>query len=118
MNYILESASPFVLSYRTTKEDQNVNGAVHGGVIFHLCDDAVGRYVTALGKTGAAADANIHYYRPGKIGEKITAQVTERKMGRRLGIFLVEARGEQGKLIADSLFTIAFSDAPGEQKTL
>ena len=109
MQIIQETASPFSISCCPSDEDRNVNGFVHGGVIFYLCDEAVGRYVTSLGKTGAAADANIHYYRPGMVHERITATVFERKAGRRLGIYLVEARNKQGKLLADALFTIAFS---------
>lgn len=118
MDFIQESVSPFAVAYVPTAEDQNVNGAVHGGVIFHLCDEAVGRYVTSLGKTGAAADADIHYYRPARIGERLTARISERKMGRRLGVLLAEVRNERDQLIADALFTIAFSDpsAPAESK--
>ena len=108
MHCIQESTAPFSVSYQTAPEDQNVNGAVHGGVIFHLCDEAAGRYVTALGKTGAAADASIHYYRPGRVGEKIIAQVSERKLGRRIGVLLVEVWNQEGKRLADALFTIAF----------
>ena len=110
MKIIQESETPFAVSYCPTEEDKNVNGMVHGGVIFYLCDDAVGRYVTAQGKVGAAADGSIHYYRPARLHEKLTATVIERKVGRRLGVYLVEAKNEQGKLIADALFTIAFSD--------
>ena len=110
MNIIQVSSEPFALSCRPTQDDRNVNGKVHGGVIFYLCDDAVGRYVTAQGKVGAAADGSIHFYRPANIGETITATLSERKVGRRLGVYLVEARNEEGKLLADALFTIAFSE--------
>ena len=110
MKFIQTGIAPFSIAYTPTAEDQNVNGAVHGGVIFHLCDEAVGRYVTAQGKAGAAADASIHYYRPARIGERLTAQVSERKIGRRLGVLFVEVQSEQGKRVADALFTIAFAE--------
>ena len=38
------------------------------------------------------------------------ASVFERKLGRRLGVLPVEVKNDQGKLIADSLFTVAFAD--------
>ncbi|MBO4301888.1 hotdog fold thioesterase [Methanosarcinaceae archaeon] len=112
--FIEGNSEIFTLSCCPSADDLNVNGTVHGGFIFFLCDEAIGRYVTASGKTGAAADADIHYYRPGKAGEKMTVSVTERKTGRRLGIYLTEVRNENGVLLADAMFTIAF--APEENR--
>lgn len=107
---IQESTEPFRVSYQPNDSNVNINGSIHGGVMFYLCDDAIGRYVTSLGRVGAAADASIHYYRPGKPGEKMIATVLERKIGRRLGVLLVELRNEAGVLLADSVFTVAFND--------
>ncbi len=109
MNVLKTSDCPFTISYMPTPDDKNINGVVHGGVIFHLCDEAIGQYVTLSGKSGAAADANIHFYRPAMINEKLSATVSERKVGRKLGIYLVEVTGDEGKRIADSLFTVAFA---------
>ncbi len=114
MRIIQEPGEPFSISYDPDEKDLNVNGTVHGGIIFYLCDEAIGRYMTALGKKGAAADADIHFYRPAFPGNRITVTVTERKAGRRLGVYLIEAKNDQGKLIADSLFTIAFSEGTKE----
>lgn len=100
----------YCISMVPNEENANVNGSVHGGVLFLLCDEAIGRYVTSLERKGAAADANIHFYRPAKIGERIYATVRERKVGRKLGVYLVEITGPDGKLLADSLFTVAFSE--------
>ncbi len=104
------SENPFSLEYTTQGDDKNINGTVHGGILFYVCDEAIGRYVKHIGRVGAAADANIHYYRPVQIGQKITAVLHERKVGKKLGIFFVEAKDEGGKLLADSLFTVAFLD--------
>ena len=104
------SENPFSLRYTTTEKDTNINGTVHGGILFYVCDEAIGRYVKHLGRVGAAADANIHYYHPVRLGQTITAELHERKVGKKLGIFLVEAKDEQGRLLADALFTVAFLD--------
>ncbi len=104
------SEEPFTLEYTTTEEDKNINGTVHGGILFYVCDEAIGRYVKHIGRIGAAADANIHYYRPVHVGQTIRTVLQARKSGKKLGIFLVEARDEEGKLLADSLFTVAFLD--------
>lgn len=110
VDIVVEEGEDFSISYCPSEQNLNVNGKLHGGIMFLLCDEAIGRYVTAMGRIGAAADANIHYYRPGNAGEKIIATVFERKVGRKLGIFLVELKNEQGKLLADSLFTVAFAE--------
>lgn len=109
IDMIEELGDVFRLSFVPSDKNLNVNGKIHGGIMFTLCDEAIGRYVTAQGRVGAAADANIHYYRPANAGEKMTATVIERKVGKKLGIYLVELKNEEGKLLADSLFTIAFA---------
>ena len=105
-----ESIEPFVISCETLSEHANINGMVHGGVLFYISDDIIGRYVTHLGRKGAAADSNIHYYRPAILGKKLYASIEERKIGRRLATFQVVLKDEDGRHIADSLFTVAFEE--------
>ena len=110
VDFTVESTDPYRISFRPSEKNNNVNGTVHGGVLFTFCDDIIGKYVTHIGRTGAAADANIHYYRPAAAGEKLFAELEVRKSGRRLGVYLVKCTNEAGKLIADALFTVAFTD--------
>ena len=115
MNIVQTGDQPFSISYTTAPEDKNVNGLVHGGVIFYLADEAIGRYVTRMGRVGASADGNIHYYHPVRLGETITAAVRPRKIGRRLATFLVEvSMGD--RLVADAVFTVCFQDQPPEKE--
>ena len=104
------STKPVCLTYTPTQNDANINGDVHGGVIFYLCDEAIGRTVKEMGRVGAAASGEIHYYRPARVGESLSATVSERKIGKRLGVFLVEARTATGVLAADALFTVSFAE--------
>lgn len=108
MEIMQESDEPLVISFMPTKEHANINGTVHGGYLFFLCDELVGRYVKSCGKVGAAADSNIHYYRPAMLDKKLFASISERKTGRRLATYLIELRDEERLLIADALFTVAF----------
>ena len=39
------------------------------------------------------------------------ATLNVRKMGKRLGVFLVELTNEKGVLLADSMFTVAFAES-------
>lgn len=108
---VKESVNPYQLSYIPSEENKNANGVVQGGISYLLCDEAVGRYVTEeLGRPGAASEGSIHYYRPAVVGEKMTATVNTRKLGKKLGVFMVELTNEQGKLIADCMFTVAFAN--------
>ena len=108
IDIVNESTEPFRISFIPNEQNTNVNGAVHGGILFLLCDEIVGQYVTHLGKKGAAADSNIHFYRPAFPGKKITATISERKVGKRLGTYLVELTDNDNKLLADALFTVAY----------
>jgi len=112
---VQESTEPFVLSFVTDEGNRNVNGTVHGGDLFYLCDEIVGRYVTRCGRKGAAADGSIRYYRPARIGEKLFVTIAERKVGKRLGTYLTELRNSDGALIADAMITIAFLDGESGQ---
>lgn len=110
VNFVIENENPFTMSFVPSDKNNNINGTIHGGVLFTLCDDIVGKYVKYCGKAGAAADGSIHYYRPSFAGEKLTAVLEPRKIGRKLGVFNVALKNEKDKLIADAVFTIAFRE--------
>ena len=107
MKIVRESEDPLVISFVPSEEHANINGFVHGGYLFFLCDELVGQYVKACGRTGAAADSHIHYYRPALLNQKLLAGISERKIGKKLGTYLTELRNEEGTLIAEALFTVA-----------
>ena len=110
MEITQESTEPLIISFVPSDEHANINGFVHGGYLFFLCDELVGRYVKAIGRRGAAADSNIQYYRPAHLRQKLYAGISERKSGKKLGTYLVELRDEERTLIADALFTVAFKE--------
>ena len=110
MEFIQDETDGFRVSCVPSESSRNPNGTVHGGVIFLLCEEAIARYLVHKGRKGAAAEADIHYYRPAQIGERMTAAVTERKIGRRLGSYLLEVKNDCGQLLADTVITIAYLD--------
>lgn len=109
-NYDIKTISADTYSFTPQASDVNINGVTHGGVLYYLCDEVIGRYITAIGRKGAAAEAGIHYYRPVKIGTQLTAVITERKAGKRLGTYLVELKSGD-LLMADAIFTISFLES-------
>ena len=86
----------------------NMQGTVHGGVLYALCDQAVGAYVAYKGLKGVGMDGTIHYYRPANKGDTLTATVSERKIGKTVGVYFVELKNQKDQLIADSLFTTMY----------
>lgn len=109
MDFVQESESPFCISITPNEKNVNVNGTIHGGILFLICDEIVGRYVSGQGIKGAAADSDIHFYRPALPNEKIFATISERKVGKKLGVYLVELKNPAGKALADAVFTVAFA---------
>lgn len=88
----------------------NTHGTVHGGILFALCEQALSAYIAYNGLEGVGLDGNIHYYRPALEGDVLTATAYERKGGRRVGVYFVELKNADGKLLADGLFTAMFTD--------
>lgn len=86
----------------------NMHGTVHGGILYTLCDQAVGAYVTYKKKKGVGMDGNIHYYRPAQKGDILTATAYERKSGKKIGVYFVELKNQENKLLADALFTTMY----------
>lgn len=107
---IQESYEPFVRSYTSPACNNNINGFVHGGITFWLCDDMIGKYVTHIGRKGAASEANIRYYRPIPADTKLFITLLPRKEGKRLSNFLIEVKDETGKMYADAMITCVFND--------
>lgn len=88
----------------------NMQGTVHGGILYALCDQAAGAYVAYKKRKGVGMDGSIHYYRPAKQGDILTATAYERKSGKRVVVYFVELKDQDGKLLADCLFTTMYLD--------
>ena len=83
----------------------NAFGSVHGGILYTLCDQASGAYFIYKHQKGIGMDGSIHYYRPAIKGDVLTATAYERKSGKRACVYFVELKNQDGKLLADGLFT-------------
>ena len=93
-------------------EDKHLNGhgTGHGGFLYAICAQAIWIYMGRIGKNGVGMDGNVHYYRPAQPGDTLYAYVTERKVGKRVGNFLIELKNQDGKLIVDTMLETMFSD--------
>ena len=102
------------------EESLNGLGAVQGGAIFTLADLALAAAANSRGSKAVTQNSTISYLRPGS-GRKLRAVATEVSRGRRTGLYEVEVRGENGKLVAKIMSGVFISEErfdffPAEKK--
>ena len=82
----------------------NPYGTVHGGVLFALCDSAVGSYLHSNHLPCVTLSSTINFYQPARVGDVLTAHVLERNMGKTVKVVTVEVRNQEGIMIAECIF--------------
>ncbi len=87
----------------TTEEMLNSLGIVHGGATFTLADFAFAVASNSHGNVSVALSAQINYPAAARAGERLTATALENSQTRRTGLYTIEIRNSENKLI--SLFT-------------
>lgn len=97
-------------SITVSEHHLNGHGTVHGGFLYSLCAQAVFVYMMRIGRNGVGMDGNIHYYRPANAGDTLYAYVSERKVGKKTGNFLIELKNQDGKLVVDTMLEAMFLD--------
>ena len=88
-------------------EEKHLNpfGAVHGGCLYSLCDTASGVCALACGVASVTSTGSIQYLRPAMHVQKLIAEATLLKGGKRLLINEVTVCDENGLLLAKATIT-------------
>jgi acyl-CoA thioesterase len=86
-----------------TVQPQMVNGQriAHGGFIFTLADSAFAFACNSHNERVVAAEGNITFIRPGKLGDRLVATAREISRSGRSGIYDVRVTREDGTVIAE-----------------
>lgn len=105
----IDEQGRFSLKLKITEQLLNPKGTVHGGVLFSLCDSAVGTYIAFQKKWAVTIDSTIHFYRPALSGDVLTASINERKNGRTISTILVEVYNGKAQHIADAIFDMYYT---------
>jgi acyl-CoA thioesterase len=79
----------------------NSHGICHGGFIFALADTAFAYACNSHGQSAVAQHNSITFLRPGRLGERLTAEATERSRAARSGIYDVRVTGADGAVVAE-----------------
>ena len=93
---------PGVAEVRMTVSKNMVNGhnACHGGFIFTVADSAFGFACNCYNDVTVASGADINYLYSAKLDDVLVATARETHRGRRSGVYDVEVRNQDGRLIA------------------
>ncbi|HYG04812.1 MAG TPA: hydroxyphenylacetyl-CoA thioesterase PaaI [Stenotrophomonas sp.] len=98
----LESVQPGSASVRMQVRADMLNGhgTCHGGFIFALADSAFAFACNSDNQRTVAAGCQIDFLRPAGAGEWLRAVASARRIGARQGVFDVEIRDAQERLVA------------------
>lgn len=88
------------LSMRVREDMLNGHGVCHGGLIATLADTAFAYACNACNQQTVAAGFAIDLVAPGQPGDLLTATAIEVSRGRRTGVYDVDVRDQQGRLVA------------------
>ena len=94
--------NPGVAEVRMTVKKSMINGhrICHGGFIFSIADSAFAFACNAYNDLTVAAGADINYLYSAKLGDDLVAVARETHRGRRSGVYDVEVRNQDDRLIA------------------
>lgn len=104
--YLVDEDDFVYLKVELTEQYTNPIGIAHGGFIFTLCDVAAGARMAYREIKSVTLDSTINYYKPGHVGDTLTAKVIPRREGRSTSVFLIEVRNQEDTLLADMTATM------------
>jgi acyl-CoA thioesterase len=84
-----------------TEAMMNGVGILHGGYIFLLADCAFAVACNSHGPATVARAGEIEFLRPARLGERLEARATERRLLGRRGIYDVSVTGTDGEPVAE-----------------
>ena len=88
------------VSMTVTEDHLNAAGLCHGAVFFALGDVAFALASNSHGRMALALEVSVNYLRPAKAGERIVAQAKELNLGKTTGLYEIEIKAEDGRLLA------------------
>lgn len=100
MRIIDAGAARAVVSMTLTPHHMNGHGSCHGGVIFALADTSFAHACNAGNIVAVAQQCQVHFLRPGTLGDVLTATASQRTQSGRTGLYDVSVANQHGATIA------------------
>ncbi len=98
----LEEVRPgFARLRMTVRADMlNGHGTCHGGIVFALADSAFAFACNSRGVVTVASGCTIEFLAPVREGDELVAEAQERSLEGRNGVYDVDVRREDGRVVA------------------
>ncbi|HIV34430.1 MAG TPA: PaaI family thioesterase [Candidatus Blautia intestinigallinarum] len=87
------------------KDHTNFLGSVHGGCLFSIADSVAGAAASSYGDYSTTVNASINYLVPALQVKELTGEARVIKHGKRISVFQVQIRNDEGKLLVQGEFT-------------
>ncbi len=92
----------------------NAVGIAHGGATMALLDIVHAAVSNSHGTVAVAQDVHTEFLAPGRPGDRLTAEGTELHRSSRTAVYRIEARADDGRLVATALARVFRTDRPWE----
>jgi LAO/AO transport system kinase len=100
------------VAMRVRPEHINFWDSCHGGAIFSLADTALGLACNSHGSIAALIDSHMTFSVAVKAGERLVARAEEVSRTRKLGVYRMEVRREDGVMVASLTGTVYRTGKP------
>ncbi len=90
----------------------NAVGTAHGGATMALLDVVHAAVSNSHGTVAVAQDVHTEFLSPGREGDRLTAEGTEVHRSNRTAVYRIEARADDGRLVAAALARVFRTDRP------
>jgi acyl-CoA thioesterase len=95
-----------------TEDLRNLFGSMHGGAIFSLIDAAFEAAANSHGTVAVALNVGINFVNPATFEDALIAEAREVSRSRRISTYNIQARDENGRVIASCQATAYRKDSP------
>ncbi len=100
INIEIQEAGSAIATMCVRKDMLNGFNICHGGLVFTLADTAFAFACNAYDELTVAGGGSIEFLRPSVRGDQLRAVATEQYRGRSNGIYKVEVKNQDDKLVA------------------
>jgi acyl-CoA thioesterase len=93
----------------------NTVGTAHGGATMALLDVVHAAVSNSHGTVAVAQDVHTEFLAPGAEGDRLVAEGVEVHRTRRTAVYRIDARAQDGRLVATALARVFRTDRPWDQ---
>src|ERR671916_1271029 len=94
----------------------NAVGTAHGGATMALLDVVHAAVSNSHGTVAVAQDVHTEFLAPGRPGDRLVAEGTEVHRSRRTAVYRIEARAQDGRLVATALARVFRTETAWEDR--